>query len=88
MQLSFNFSYNCLKTFLVKRNPLAGKKLGSLPPFLCSRGGVNEIEEKKSPLIMFGKNFTVLYLGEKERDTWPIPCYEHRFTSESVLLYL
>lgn len=40
------------------------------------------MEGKKSPVIMFEKNFTILYLGEKERDTWPIPCYELRFMSE------
>lgn len=31
---------------------------------------------------MFGKNSTILYLGEKERDTWHIPFYELRFVSE------
>lgn len=36
---------------------------------------------------MFGKNTTILYLGEKERDTWPILCYELRFMSE-VFYYI
>lgn len=44
-------------------------------------------KKKKNPVIMFGKNFTILYLGEKERDTWLIPCYEFRFMSE-VFYYI
>lgn len=31
---------------------------------------------------MSGKNSTILYLSEKERDTWPVLCYELRFMSE------
>lgn len=43
--------------------------------------------KKKSPVIMLGKNSTILYLSEKERDTWPILCYELRFMSE-VFYYI